>query len=71
VASQWESCADVVVDGKTGIVYPFGNVDALKDILMDATADPDWIYRMKKNCLAYAKRYLPEVGIDILLSQLV
>lgn len=70
VASRWESCGDVIEHGKTGIVYPFGETDALKDILMEVTAEPERIYAMKENCLAGAKQYLPEAGIEILLSRL-
>ncbi len=70
IAAQWESFADVVEDGVTGIGYPFGEQERLKEILIQLVEHPEIGYSMKANCLEKARQYLPDTVMEILLSRL-
>lgn len=70
IAAQWESFADVIDDGVTGIGYPFGKQECLKEILISLIENPEIGYSMKANCLEKARQYLPDTVMEILLSRL-
>lgn len=60
IASEWESCKDVVQDKRTGFVYAFEDNGALKKILIDLINEPAILMKMKPDCLMAARDYLPE-----------
>lgn len=70
ICSQWESCADVVEDGVTGMVYPFGDTQKLQETLMKVANFPESILEKKPKCLAAAAQYTPEIMIQILTGQM-
>lgn len=70
ICSRWESCADVVDDGVTGITYPFEDMQMLQDILIKAAYCPEWIQNKKENCLLKTKQYVPEEVIPILAERM-
>lgn len=70
ISARWESFADVVTDGVTGIGYPFGCPDQLAQILCGAAQDPELILGKKENCLRAAKDYLPEQALRELAQRL-
>lgn len=70
ISAKWESYADVVDDNLTGIGYSFGDVDALKEILLQVAKDPQSIIKLKKNCLKKAESYLPHNVMPILVDRL-
>lgn len=70
ISARWESFSDVVDEGITGLGYPFGDADALKELVYEAVASPDILRNMKENCLKKADAYLPEQVMDILLREL-
>lgn len=70
ISARWESFADILEDGVTGIGYSFGSVDELTAILKDHSALVEKVNAMKGNCIAHARRYLPEEAIGILLEHL-
>lgn len=70
ISAKWESFADVVDDGVTGVGYEFGNADALTQILSEVAKTPDKIINMKENCLQKARDYTPEAAMQILLQRM-
>ncbi len=58
ICSRWESCADVVNDGKTGMVYDFGDIDQLERIVCSVVENPSKINAMRGNCLKRAEDFL-------------
>jgi len=65
VCSQWESFADVVVEGKTGISFDFGSTDGLLEAL-EKVKNPSTLNEMKINCIVEAQKYQPLFAIDIM-----
>lgn len=57
VASRWESFADVIEEGKTGLGYDFADCEALKALLLSAAKDPKALLAMKRTCLERATLY--------------
>ena len=70
IAAKWESFADMIEDGVTGIGYHFGDNNALTSVLMDISSAPEDILAMKLNCLRKAKAYCPETAIDVLVQNM-
>ena len=70
VSSKWESFADLVEDGLSGIGYSMGNIDELVSILVKIAKKPELILNMKKYCLQKAKLYTPEIILAILKEKL-
>lgn len=60
IASRWQSFDDVVDDGISGLGYEFGNRDALKQLIIKTSHQPEIVVNMKSNCLKMAMRYSPE-----------
>lgn len=71
ISAQWESFSDIVDHGTTGIGYPFGENERLKDILIELVENPGRLNEMKKHCLKKAVCYLPENVMNILLEKLM
>lgn len=70
IASRWESFNDIIEEGKTGIGYPFGEIEGLKKVLLNLRDNPEQAISMKRNCLARVQQYLPEAVVDILVSRM-
>ena len=70
ISAKWESFADVVDHGVTGIGYEFGNTEALKQLLFEISENPEKIIALKENCLQKARDYLPETAIKLLVEKL-
>lgn len=60
ISAKWESYADVIKDGETGICYSFKNLDDLKQIMNYIIHEPHIIVDMKNNCLVESARYTEE-----------
>ena len=67
ISARWESCADIVDEGITGIGYDFGSTDQLKSIMFNM---PNTILEMKESCIGKAKTYHPETAIRVLIKKL-
>lgn len=65
LASKWESFADVVVDGVTGVGYQFGDYDDFFRQLQTLVANPETVFKMKQNSLKRAKQYQQECEVKI------
>lgn len=70
IAAKWESFADVIDDGVTGIGYTFGKQECLKEIIASLVKHPETAHSMKVNCLQKAYQYLPSKIMDTLFLKL-
>lgn len=71
ISSMWESFADIVDEGVTGIGYEFGNNEAMEKELKNVAVNPDLIIEMKSKCLIKAKSFTPETAIKNLLRKIM
>ena len=62
VSAQWNSCADMVREGETGLTFPLGDFAAFEEILRRIYDDPSETERMRPACLEEAKKFLPEIA---------
>lgn len=69
ISARWESFADVIEEGVTGIGYELNHTNQLVDILFRVVQDPCVLSDMKKQCLYKAKEYLPEVVVRSILER--
>lgn len=70
IASRWESFADVVDDGVTGVSYEFENTEELYARLSEIADDPQIIISKKESCLAKAREFTPEQALSELFERL-
>ena len=63
VSAKWESYKDIVTEGITGLGYPFGDLDALKQLLIEILQNPQKINELKESCLQKAKELTPQFVI--------
>ncbi len=69
IAAKWESCADVVDEGITGVGYDFDDTDMLVEILCCTVENSVNLRKLKPNCLIKAKQYTPENAIARMIKQ--
>lgn len=69
VSAKWESYADIVDDGITGIGFNFENIKQLAIILFDMVKNPQLFLDMKINCIQKANKYLPNHAVKILVDR--
>lgn len=62
IAARWNSYADMIREGETGIGYTLNDFSEFEDILRDAAAHPEKIIAMRGACLSEAQKYIPEVA---------
>lgn len=70
LSAKWESFADVVDDGITGIGYEFNDIVRLKELLIELSMNPGKITSMKCNCQKKAKEYISENAIQPLIKRI-
>lgn len=70
LASRWESFADVIDDGQTGIGYEFGSFEALCGSLEDIALHPDRIEGMRQQCIAKYQQFRPGHVVEGLVEHL-
>lgn len=70
ISARWESFADVIIDGQTGIGYSFNEKAELEKVLVNFANDPDVLLKLKKNCLKQAVYHSPEVIEKVLFERL-
>ena len=70
ISAKWESFADVVEDGITGIGYEFGIRNELLQILCEIAERPTIISEKKKNCTASAKEFSPDSIMQEILRRI-
>lgn len=57
ISARWDSYADVIDDGVTGLTYTMGEVDELKGIILQCIQNPQVVMSLKGNCLKKAEKY--------------
>lgn len=70
ISSEWDSCRDIIIDKKTGIIYKFNSCDSLYDALKYASENYDQIIKMKVNCLEYSKKFSSDEIMKVLFENL-
>lgn len=70
ISAKWESFADAVEDGITGIGYEFGICNELLQILCEIADMPTIISEKKKNCIASAKEFSPDSVMQEILRRI-
>lgn len=68
VASNWKYNSEIVIEGKTGYLHEFCNVDDLIKVLDKVYMDKQKWNSMKEFCTDEAKKYLPSVVITNLIK---
>lgn len=66
VSSLYPNFSEIIDEGVTGFGYEFGNVEALKSLLLRIAMNPKMILSLKKNCVRQAAKYQPDTVIKIL-----
>ena len=59
IVSEWNFRRDMIREGETGLVFPMGDFDAMKRLLLKVYDDPSVVERMRPLCLAEAEKYEP------------
>lgn len=70
ISAKWESFADAVEDGITGIGYEFGICNEFLQILCEIADMPTIISEKKKNCITGAKEFTPCCAMQPLLRRM-
>lgn len=70
ISSKWKSFSNVVIDGKTGLGYTFGDNDALKSLLNTIARAPKILTGMRDACLNFAKEFLPSKALTVLFKNI-
>ena len=68
LAARWDSWADVITEGQTGLTFELGDFQDMKRILEDIYQNPALVTDMRQTCLEAAKLYQPENVIKIMLE---
>lgn len=68
IATDWNYNREIIESGKTGIVYR--QEEGLYNVLMNVMNDTDNFYKMRKNCIQEAKKYLPDMHIKKIINEI-
>ncbi len=63
VSAKWESYDDIVTEGITGLGYSFGDLDALRQLLVEIVQNPQMIIKLKGACLQKSRELTPQFVI--------
>jgi len=66
VSARWESFDDIVVEGKTGFGYEFGNYGELVDLLLKIQTENILFEQMKTSCIDMCDAYTSKKAISCL-----
>ena len=70
ICSDWIRCRQIVEDGKNGIVYPFGDFDALIESIKIAVNNQESFGKLRYGCLDSFTLYEPEIAIAPLVEEM-
>lgn len=70
ISAIWNSFADIVDDGVTGIGFTQGDYSVLKSTLIKVANDPETLVQMKSHCLDKALNYSPQTAKKLLVNLL-
>lgn len=66
IASDWHDNGSIITDGETGLIFPTRSVEALTDMLDKAYHGTGTMDKMRRQCLAEAGKYQPDVVVATL-----
>ena len=70
ISAKWESYADVVDEGVTGVGYEFDDENAFENVLLGVARNPKSLLDMKENCINKAKNYIPETAVNVIAEKI-
>ena len=68
ISARWQSFGDIIDDGVTGIGYEFGNVDNLKQKMLEIKNNVEEFNNMKSNCIKKSEQYIPNLALKIIVD---
>lgn len=70
ICSDWQRSRQLVTDGKNGFIYPFGDLEGLKDRIIYSIENVTTIEGMRKECIKSFEEYKPENAIRVLIDSM-
>ena len=70
VSARWESFADIIDEGMTGMGYTIENVNELTSMLENISSFTESVDSMRKNCLVKAEQYLPRKALNVMVERM-
>ena len=69
IASDWRYNSEVVIDGKTGVLFKTRKCEELINCLRESICNIEAWKNMKANCINECKKYTSDVALQILLTE--
>lgn len=70
VSARWESFADIIDEGMTGMGYTIEDVNELTSMLENVSSFTESVDSMRKNCLVKAEQYLPRKALNVMVERM-
>lgn len=70
IATDWHYNAEIIEDGKTGLIYDYHHDELLKDKIIQSIENENEVYRMRIKCLNEIAEYLPNNVFPIIYKYL-
>lgn len=64
IASRWKSAEEIIIHGKTGMIYEFTDICDFEEKLLFLINNPDVVKQMKANCFHLAKKFHSSIVIS-------
>jgi len=68
VAADSPGLRDAVKDGKTGLLYPYGDIDALSHSIVKILSDSNLRDKLREGGLIYARKYTWDISAEMTLE---
>jgi len=68
IASDVPGLRDAVIDGETGILYEYGNIEQLAEKILLLLRDENLRTRLTRNALAYSQSLTWDISAKIMLD---
>nr|WP_317347921.1 glycosyltransferase [uncultured Blautia sp.] len=66
IASDWKYNSEVIIDGKTGYIYPVGDIELLVRLIEKLNNDKNITYAMSETSKEYSKKYSADQVMKVL-----
>lgn len=70
IATRWNYNSDIIRDGEDGIMIDIGSAEQIVDAVEYLSDNPQIYAKMRANCLARCKEFLPENAISKVLEKM-
>lgn len=71
IATDLNCNSEIVTNKANGILYPNEDIMNLKDAIEYLIKDTENIQTMKMNCISTAKKYQPDIYVDVIVNRIV